>query len=202
MRSLVNVAIVLTLVIAGSNSLAGERPSSPYVASLLIEGGAHSDASVQLPDIFLGAWARGPGSGSYVCVTQNKNKKITIHAEPGGGRWEGFVLSANGRLYAYVLAGHINLATGTVIRFSSASGNPSMEYLDLDRLLELLKARRLSFQENTFKDQAVVVVDYPVLRELLADRALTFGGKLSGPTQVKASNEVDCPASFVEQPSD
>jgi len=201
-RSLVNVAIILTLVIAGNNSLAGERPLSPYVASLLIEGGAHSDASVELPVIFLGAWVRGPGSGNYVCVAQNEDKKITIHTEPGGGRWEGFLLSTNGRLYAYVLAGHINLATGTVIRFSSASGNPSMEYLDLDSLLELVKARRLSFQENAFKDQAVVVVDYPVLRELLADRALTFGGKSSGPTLVKASNEVDCPASFVEQPSD
>jgi hypothetical protein len=200
-RPPVTAALILTLVMASSNSLAGENPLRPYVVSLLVEGETYSDASVELPEIYLGAWGRGPGSDSYVCVGQNEINKITIRAEPRGEWWEGFVFSVDGRLYAYVLAGHINLATGTVIRFSSAPSNPRMEYLDLDSLLELLKARPLSFRENPFKDRAVVVVDYPVLREVLADRSLRFGGKASGPALAKLPNEVDCPAFGFEQPS-
>jgi hypothetical protein len=200
-RPPVTAAIILTLVIASSNSLAGENPWRPYVLSLLVEGEAYPGASVELPDIYLGAWGRTPGSDSCVCVRLNEINKITIHDEPRGGWWEGFVFSVNGRLYAYVLAGHINLATGTVIRFSSASSKPRMEYLDLDSFLELLKARQLSFRETPFRDRAVVVVDYPVLREVLADRSLRFVGRSSAPALAKLPDEVDCPAFRFERTS-
>jgi hypothetical protein len=194
-------AIILMLVIACSHSIAGENLSRPYVVSLLVEGEAHSGASVELPDIYLGAWGRGPGSDGYVCVAQNETNRITIHHEPGGGWWEGFVFSESDRLYAYVFAGHINLATGAVIRFSSASGSPRMEYLDLDSFLELLKARGLSFRENHIRDRAVVTVGYPVFRELLADRSLSFGGKSSVPALAKLPNEADCPVIMFQRPS-